>query len=361
MHFKRILSIVLACAMSVTSFAFADEARSGVSEDFENAAVNLYMNGLFKGADDGFELDSTVTKTTASVMLVRLLGAEDEVLAGSYTTPYTDVPNWAKNYVGYLCENGVDIADSETVFGSNEEITAEEYVIMVLQSLGYTNVSRDYDSNVNFGLTVTDRLMTWDEIEYVTASEFNRGAMAYISNKALNVKIQGTDETLFDRLQENGDIVAVDAPTDEQIYGVQKTAQEEEITIEVASASGAAIESVAKNYLGTRYRSGGKSPSGFDCSGFVNYVMIQSGVWSSFYGSCDGLKGHTTTISKSAAQKGDLVFFSGTYSTSKTYTHVGIYLGNGQFIHSSSSKGVTVSSLSEAYWGSHYSCMARPN
>ncbi|MBR5229182.1 MAG: C40 family peptidase, partial [Firmicutes bacterium] len=60
------------------------------------------------------------------------------------------------------------------------------------------------------------------------------------------------------------------------------------------------------------------------------------------------------------AKPGDLVFFSGTYRTSRNYTHVGIYLGNGQFIHSASSQGVTVSSFTSGYWANHYSGVARP-
>lgn len=102
-------------------------------------------------------------------------------------------------------------------------------------------------------------------------------------------------------------------------------------------------------YVGYDYVYGGSSPSvGFDCSGFVYYVFRQydynvTRTASSQYAQ-DGVK-----ISKSELQPGDLVFFSsnGGYSV----THVGIYIGNNEFVHASTPKiGVTVSKLDSAYY-----------
>lgn len=106
----------------------------------------------------------------------------------------------------------------------------------------------------------------------------------------------------------------------------------------------------AKKYLGTPYVWGGSSPSGFDCSGFTQYVLALSGI----------RLPRTTTeqvkvgtyISKSALQPGDLVFLKDTYRTG--VSHVGIYIGDGQMIHASSSKGVTISRLSSSYYSQHY-------
>ena len=106
----------------------------------------------------------------------------------------------------------------------------------------------------------------------------------------------------------------------------------------------------AKKYIGVSYVWGGTSPSGFDCSGLVQYVFKQHGI---------SLNRTTTTqyqqgsfVSKAGLQPGDLVFFQNTYTTG--ISHVGIYIGNNEFIHASSSKGVTISSLSNSYWASHY-------
>ena len=118
------------------------------------------------------------------------------------------------------------------------------------------------------------------------------------------------------------------------------------------SNSGSAV-SIAYQYLGVPYVYGGASPSGFDCSGFTMYVYNQLGI-SLPHGATPQLK-YGTYVSRSELQPGDLVFFSdGSYPAS----HVGIYVGDDQFIHASSSTGngycVCVSSLNTNYYSRNF-------
>ena len=115
------------------------------------------------------------------------------------------------------------------------------------------------------------------------------------------------------------------------------------------SASG--VLSTAMRSLGARYLWGGASPSGFDCSGFVWYVHKEIGRPVSRV--LEGQLSGGPRISKDALQPGDTVFFANTYRPG--LSHTGIYIGGGRFVHASDERtGVTISSLSDAYWGPRY-------
>lgn len=117
------------------------------------------------------------------------------------------------------------------------------------------------------------------------------------------------------------------------------------------SASGNQILSKAREYLGCPYVYGGASPSGFDCSGFVYYVLKSLG-YSPYRTPADQIK-MGVSVSRENLQPGDIVFFSGTAGSG--ITHVGIYAGNGQFIHAPNSRStVSYSSLASGYWSEHY-------
>lgn len=116
-------------------------------------------------------------------------------------------------------------------------------------------------------------------------------------------------------------------------------------------ATGAQILAEAQKYLGTPYVYGGASPAGFDCSGFVYYVLKQLG-YSPYRIPADQYS-MGTFVSKANLQVGDIVFFAGTYTSG--ISHVGIYAGNGQFIHSPNSRStVSYSDLTSGYWAQHY-------
>lgn len=110
-----------------------------------------------------------------------------------------------------------------------------------------------------------------------------------------------------------------------------------------------AIIVTAKHYIGVKYLFGGTTPSGFDCSGFVQYVFAQNGISLPRVARDQYHVG--TPVSFSNLTQGDLVFFS--LAKDGVVDHMGIYVGNEQFINASSSKGVTIYTLG-AYWKSAY-------
>ncbi len=115
-------------------------------------------------------------------------------------------------------------------------------------------------------------------------------------------------------------------------------------------SSSSSIVDVALSYLGVPYVWGGTTPSGFDCSGYVQYVFRQCGYSISRTATPQYDDGYA--VSYSDLQPGDLVFFERTYNDTGI-THVGIYIGGGDFVHAGSGC-VKISSLSESYYSSRY-------
>lgn len=113
------------------------------------------------------------------------------------------------------------------------------------------------------------------------------------------------------------------------------------------------VITIAKSLIGvTRYQFGvNQAPSIMDCSAFTKYVYGQVGIplkWGTRYQKDAGIY-----VSRANLQKGDLLFFS--VGTSTDIKHVGIYVGNGQFIHNSPSmKGIGISSITTGYWSTRY-------
>lgn len=120
-----------------------------------------------------------------------------------------------------------------------------------------------------------------------------------------------------------------------------------------ASASkGQEIADYALQFLGYRYVHGGASPKGFDCSGLTTYVYKQFGY--SLNRTCSGQLDNGSPVAMSELQPGDIVIFR-KGNSSKRATHVGLYIGNNQFIHASTpTKGVIISKMSDSYYTSGF-------
>lgn len=141
----------------------------------------------------------------------------------------------------------------------------------------------------------------------------------------------------------------VDGKVSPELY---KTLIGRDLPVSRGGVSVAAVKRLIQSsfqYIGTPYWFGGTTPRGFDCSGFTRYVFSNVGI--NLPRMADGQFDVGRPVSTERLQPGDLVFFE-TYEPGPS--HVGIYLGNSQFISATSSRGVAVADLFGSYWGERY-------
>ncbi len=125
-------------------------------------------------------------------------------------------------------------------------------------------------------------------------------------------------------------------------------AQQQRLAPVVANASHPAT-TIASNMLGKPYRYGGASPSGFDCSGLVYYAYHRAGY--KVPRTSQLQYSQSLPVKRSHLREGDLLFFR----IEGKVSHVGVYLGDNQFIHApSSGKRVSIASLETPYWKQHF-------
>lgn len=196
---KRIFSWLLLCAI----LAGMVPAVLAVKGPAEEAAQSLYEMGLFRGTGteaDGsprFDLDRTLTRHEAAVMLVRLLGREQDAAAGSWEIPFSDVAEWARPYVGYAYANGLTTGTSESAYGGGQAVTASQYLTFLLRALGYES-GTDFSWDRAWELSDTIGLTAGGYSAATTS--FTRADAAAVSAAALRTAKKGTKKTLLDTL-----------------------------------------------------------------------------------------------------------------------------------------------------------------
>jgi uncharacterized protein YraI len=150
--------------------------------------------------------------------------------------------------------------------------------------------------------------------------------------------VQGTSETVTEPVAVSG------SSTD--------SGSSEATQAPAASSVGQQIVNVAMQFQGYPYVWGGTTPSGFDCSGFLYYVVNQV-TGGGFPRAMEAQVNRGAYVPADQLQPGDLVFQQNTYQWG--LSHAGIYIGNGQFIHASTpGSGVIISNLWDSYWGQRY-------
>ena len=198
---KRIFTVLAAILLLTAAMAV-----TASPSDYDAVAEELSAIGVFRGTSDGFELDRAPTRSEAAIMLVRLLGAEDEAreayAAGELTMPFTDVGATAAPYVAYLYQQGITNGTSATKFGTGA-CSAKMYCAFLLRALGYEDGT---DFQYADALAFAQEKGFYDPLMF--PGTFLRDDLAAVTYQALGTDLKDGSTYLLKSLVDSG---AVDA------------------------------------------------------------------------------------------------------------------------------------------------------
>lgn len=169
----------------------------------EDQAQWLHNHRFLSGSNGDLMLEKTTTRAEAAVMIVRLMGAESEAKSMSYSHPFTDVPNWAQSYVGYLYHQHLVSGISDTQYGPSVPINAQQYITMLLRALGYQESSGDfaYANALEYARSI-QLISEADRNHYHDHTFLRQDMVAVTYNTLLTPSKEGSDFalTLYHRL-----------------------------------------------------------------------------------------------------------------------------------------------------------------
>jgi len=308
------------------SFLDGDKVDAWAAEAAQICVQYGYVNG--KANSDGTYLDpmGNTSRQEAMAMFLRAYKSLNE-------------------YYYYIL-NATVVVDEESASNSDVDTniaTTDVYKQMKVTSTGLNIRSKASTNGAILGTVKKDTVLTvtgvctngWVRVEY-------QGETGYASGEY----VVDLDADVPDNSYEDEDFTEPEEPDYDSGYDDY-----------VPSGSGAVeIANFAMEFVGYPYVYGAESPSdGFDCSGLVYYCFGEFGIGLKRTAD-DQMNYNGTTVSRDNLQVGDLVFFgSGSYAN-----HVGIYIGNNNFVHAANpSSGVRVSSMNETYYANRYLCAKR--
>lgn len=344
--------------------------------DTDNLAVaQAYCYGIVSGTGDGrFTPDRLVTREEMAKMLISTLTASEsefELSDGTDTWIIDnfkdggEVSEWAKASVitslNYSLMNGVDDANFDPLNSTTREqaiacvnrsysqFSEKDYMVAlpeiklptedsVIEQGPFEVKWTESDGAVSYKVLIKDCKsipVIWEDVDS-TSTKIDASWMAANADYSVIVGAVMADGTECYSLPVKFRYKATESNKNTNTY--------------VASnPKGQALIDEAAKYLGTPYVWGGTSPSGFDCSGFMQYVCSKNGIRINRV--ADDQMKNGTPVSKSQLEPGDLVFFgSGSYAN-----HVGMYVGDGMMIHSpSTGKSIMYTDITTGYYESRY-------
>lgn len=328
--------------------------------------------------------------TSSKIIMLLEKGKKVEVLEKEedwYKIKVEDSTGWVSDS---LIKNISDAIDTKTVSSVEKTIQpVEKTVTEEMLILAVTGSSVNLRKEPNTNSTIVGKVVKGDNLISSGKSENNEwykvkfgDIEGYVFNELVTADIKeiagtgkindgvnfrkepSTEAEIISKLPVDAEITIVDTKADwyKVLYKEQEGWVVARCVDTVTSTSRSGTNSVAKKVvelakqqLGKKYVWGANGPKSFDCSGLTKYIYGKVGVTLNRVSTDQATQG--IKVDKSKLQAGDLVFFSGinASSSSKKVSHVGIYIGNGYFIHASNpTRGVVKDELSDDYYSKHY-------
>ncbi len=280
----------------------------------------------------------------------------------------TSSPVYPGMKVRYVCGNGVNVRSKASMNAS----------VVTIANAGDKAFIKTYDSSGWVSVVLEGERKGWIKEKYLTDSRQAQNTVIsskirYIQGNGVNVRkgpslnekvittVNNGIEVRAESYDDNGWVlistnkykgwvykgyIGVDILPDEMV-AISSSSSSYKAPV---SSRGNGIVDTAYSYMGVPYVWGGTTPYGFDCSGFAQRVYADNGI--SILRTADAQFTEGIAVGRNELQPGDMVFF-----TTYTYgaSHVGIYIGNSQFIHASSGAGeVTINSLDDYYYNERF-------
>lgn len=206
---KRLFALLTACVLAMGLLA-VPAAASGSSPESTGHADKLASLHLFRGTANGYNLDAAPTRLQGLIMLIRLLGLEDEALACTDPNPFTDVTGTGDRYAAYAYANGLTKGTGANTFTPSRTLSPSNYVTFLLRALGYDDSRGDFAAGQSLAYAASAGLMTSDAGTALASVTMNRGDLVDLSYAALTCRMKGGAQTLAEKLRDDGVFTAAE-------------------------------------------------------------------------------------------------------------------------------------------------------
>lgn len=198
---RRILAFLMTLALTAGVLTVPGAALGSASDDHADKLASL---NLFRGTGDGYALEAAPSRMQGLIMLIRLLGLEEDALACTDPNPFTDVSGTGDRYAAYAYAHGLTKGTGAATFTPARALSAGNYVTFLLRALGYDDAKGDFAPSQP--LTTAERvgMVTSRAAAGLSGSAMDRGDLVDLSYAALTCELKDGSQTLAEKLRDSG-------------------------------------------------------------------------------------------------------------------------------------------------------------